>query len=480
MMPFEVEILVPVLPEEDKLLPLLETLSRWQDRAIIAIGVVSSNHEDLGPEDSKKISLEEAKKYLINTQFSPDLNYENIKWILAPKGRGLQLNAAAQYSEGNYLWFLHGDSRLEDQAWEKVTNFTSKHSDQLGYGFLSFDQDGPILCRLNALGANFRSQFFDMPFEDQGLVISKENFRMLGGFSTIVPYGEGHDLVWRAKEIGLKVRPIGYKITTSARRYSKEGWLKTTSLFFYLTWKQALPYLYHRVSFKKHYPTAIVVFVKTPGLSHLKTRLSRTIGIKEAENFQKIAILQISATLKELKNVSFYWAVSESDGLHGELWKQNSRIWQSDGDLGDKLHYVYSSLLRRHTRVLIIGSDAPQISRDHLKQAEAVLERRNFVMGPAQDGGFWLFGGRVQVSRNIWKATPWSAPNTYQVLSDALPNPPGRLEVLTDVDTLEDLSQMLKECQSLHDGGSIQREFLDTCQRIVRFNAAPFITKQQT
>jgi len=237
MTPKNLEIIIPVLPAEDKLLGLLNQIYSWPIKISIVIGRPGLHHVP------KVLCCDEAKEILKNTFFDPLWDPNRFQWLSASEGRAGQLNAAANLSKAHFFWFLHGDSILEEKALDKVLAFVNQTPNSLGYGRLSFDRDGPFLCHINGFGANFRSSVFKMPFEDQGLVISKKNFDHLGGFSTTVPYGEGHDFVWRAKLYGISLQPLGYKITTSSRRYKNQGWIATTARFFYLTWRQALPYI---------------------------------------------------------------------------------------------------------------------------------------------------------------------------------------------------------------------------------------------
>ncbi len=90
-------------------------------------------------------------------------------------------------------------------------------------------------------GALFRSRALGVPFGDQGFCIKKTIFNKLGGFPEGLPYGEDHVFVWRARQQGIDLQPLGVKLYTSARKYKKHGWLKTTILTQYLWIKQALP-----------------------------------------------------------------------------------------------------------------------------------------------------------------------------------------------------------------------------------------------
>ena len=80
-----------------------------------------------------------------------------------------------------------------------------------------------------------------MPFGDQGLCIRKDLFQSIKGFREDLPYGEDHVLVWTARQWHIELQPVGAMLYTSARKYKKYGWVKTTLIHQYLWMKQALP-----------------------------------------------------------------------------------------------------------------------------------------------------------------------------------------------------------------------------------------------
>lgn len=164
-----------------------------------------------------------------------------IKWLKCPVGRASQMNEAARQAAGEFLWFLHADSEIDATTLEALFKSLERNPAALHYFDLRFQTDGPALMRLNAWGVWFRSHWFKMPFGDQGLAISAENFRELGGYDESLPYGEDHVFVWTARIAGLKIRPVGATISTSARKYRERGWWTTTCRHVWLTWRQALP-----------------------------------------------------------------------------------------------------------------------------------------------------------------------------------------------------------------------------------------------
>jgi len=189
---------------------------------------------------------------------------------------------------------------------------------------------------------------------------------------------------------------------------------------------------------------AIAIFVKTPGISPLKTRLAATIGREKAETFYRLSLQSIETTLNEL-NVSPFWAIGEKEGLNDSLWNSFNKMHTGYGDLGDRQSHVYQKLLKNHDAVMLIGGDAPQLSTKIINQAITQLQTNDFVIGPADDGGYYLLGGRKEINEKVWSETPWSDDNTRKILIEKLKQSPYELEVLTDVDTEEDLNKMLGE-----------------------------------
>ena len=116
-----------------------------------------------------------------------------------------------------------------------------------------------------------------------------------------------------------------------------------------------------------------------------------------------------------------------------------------EGDLGDRQKNVYTHLLDRFQNVILIGADTPQISAMHFEQTIKHLQTNPYVFGPANDGGYYLFGGCRQFDKNIWDKVPWSAENTLKVFKNLLAGKPELLAPLTDIDTLDDLDPVLSQ-----------------------------------
>jgi len=160
-----------------------------------------------------------------------------LRWLQASQGRAVQQNAGAAAARGNWLCFLHADSRLEAAAVRALAALAQRATALYHFDLGFFD--GPALLRLNALGANLRSRLFGLPFGDQGLCLPRADFQRLGGFDERLPRAEDHALVWAAHRARLPVRRLGARLRTSGRRYAEAGWLRTTLRFLALSWTQA-------------------------------------------------------------------------------------------------------------------------------------------------------------------------------------------------------------------------------------------------
>lgn len=154
--------------------------------------------------------------------------HARVKFESSPLGRAVQLNTGARRSSGRFLWFLHADSRITEDACRKLQRSAIEDPRRLLYLRLRYLDDGPPWMVLNELGAFVRSLAFGLPFGDQGFFLPRDVFDELGGFDESAEYGEDHLLAWTAKRARIPVHFSGAEIATSARKYRQNGWLRTT------------------------------------------------------------------------------------------------------------------------------------------------------------------------------------------------------------------------------------------------------------
>jgi len=118
---------------------------------------------------------------------------------------------------------------------------------------------------------------------------------------------------------------------------------------------------------------------------------------------------------------------------------------QGTGDLGVRQARVFTA----PGPTLVIGTDAPQITRGDIARAFAALNRHDAVIGPAEDGGYWLLGLARPAPAALFDAIRWSHARTRADLESRLAafgfSPIAHLRPLRDVDHADDLVAMKRE-----------------------------------
>ena len=145
--------------------------------------------------------------------------------LTASPGRGGQMRAGVAAAKGEWLLFLHGDTVLEEGWDREAAELIKKQRYAAAVFTLSFDAKG-IMPRLVAFGAMQRTRWGRAPYGDQGLLISKETYEKIGGFSDI-PLFEDVDLIDRLLKIKgwHALHILSAKAVTSAERYERDGYL---------------------------------------------------------------------------------------------------------------------------------------------------------------------------------------------------------------------------------------------------------------
>ena len=213
-----ISVIIPLAPQEDKwkeLAPQLSALPKGSE--IILVTGIGERFDISG--------------------------FENLRVVEGKSGRAGRMNSGAECALNDFLWFLHADSKFAPDAIEKLVDCFGRDPDALYYHDLKFMDDGPKLIKLNEKMVRWRSDFFKIPFGDQGFAISKELFFEIGGYCDDCEFGEDHLFTWKVRQEGYPVKCTGSSIYTSARKYEKGGWGRVTALHVFLTFKQGLPEL---------------------------------------------------------------------------------------------------------------------------------------------------------------------------------------------------------------------------------------------
>ena len=150
--------------------------------------------------------------------------------VRSAPGRGEQLAAGAARARGNWLLFLHADTVLEP-GWEREVATliervdTGRRKPSAAAFRFALDDDG-FWPRMIEAGVAIRCALFRLPYGDQGLLISRQLYQQVGGYSRL-PLMEDVDLVRRLGR--RRIAALRSRAVTSAVRYQRDGYLRRSA-----------------------------------------------------------------------------------------------------------------------------------------------------------------------------------------------------------------------------------------------------------
>lgn len=190
--------------------------------------------------------------------------------------------------------------------------------------------------------------------------------------------------------------------------------------------------------------SALVVMARYPRLGEVKTRLARTIGAERAYRLYRAFLQDIDGRFAAGRRM-LVWAVHPPNADFAALTGSAARcLPQAGDDLGQRMRNCFQTLCREgFERVIMIGADVPHIRDEWLDEAETQLERADIVLGPSDDGGYYLIA--MCAPHDVFTGIAMS---TDQVLADTQRNAEGRglrvhlLPRSFDIDQARDLVQL--------------------------------------
>ncbi len=184
----------------------------------------------------------------------------------------------------------------------------------------------------------------------------------------------------------------------------------------------------------------IIVFVKNIKLGKVKTRLAKTIGNQAAfEVYSELVKITEIAT----ENIQTDKRIYFSNAIVDSKWKNNYKAVQQGENLGVRMKNAFAKGFEDgYERIVLIGSDLPDINSLHIESGLEALNQTDAVFGPAEDGGYYLIGLN-KMHAFIFENKPWSQPNLLEKTCLELNKKNIKfttLVPLNDIDTFEDLT----------------------------------------
>jgi len=198
---------------------------------------------------------------------------------------------------------------------------------------------------------------------------------------------------------------------------------------------------------------ALVVMARYPTPGRVKTRLARAIGANQASALYRAFVQDLDERFA-VRTGAVIWAFDPPESDFPALVRAGVRCMPQVGrDLGERMHACFCLLTGEHfDRVLLLGADVPHVRDEWFAEAEAVLDQADVVLGPTDDGGYYLIGMREP--HDLFSGVPMSTPC---VLAETLAKAESarlRVHLLPrtfDVDEVEDLTRLRREL-TLHAG----------------------------
>jgi rSAM/selenodomain-associated transferase 1 len=203
---------------------------------------------------------------------------------------------------------------------------------------------------------------------------------------------------------------------------------------------------------------AVAIFVKTPGHSPVKTRLWPDLGRSNAERLHLACAAAVGSVVMRAcdeGSISGYWATAEATEDVAAAWPVLAHLAQGEGGLGLRMATVYRTLQARHGTAILIGADTPQLDCGLLRRAVEWLQSSSarLVIGPALDGGFWLFGGNRKLPELAWTGVAYGASDTAKAFVASMHGHGDWrvLDTLRDIDTAADIAAVSQQLETLAD-----------------------------
>lgn len=196
---------------------------------------------------------------------------------------------------------------------------------------------------------------------------------------------------------------------------------------------------------------AVILFAKPPWQA--KTRLAAVLGDAIAAELARAFLVDTWSLLRSIEWADPILATTDADDPFWSEWR-GATVWpQGGGDLGDRMERALSRALETYRGAIIIGGDVPGVPVAAMNQTRDALQRADVVMGPAEDGGFYLIGFRDECPQGALAGIEWSTNHTSEDtqarlrslgLSILLVMPWFDVDVVDDLHRLKHLGERLR------------------------------------
>jgi len=184
----------------------------------------------------------------------------------------------------------------------------------------------------------------------------------------------------------------------------------------------------------------LLIFTRNPELGKVKTRLAKTVGNETALEIYKYLLQKtrdISIQVSSDREVYYSVKIRSNDIWDSKNYQKNQQVGE---DLGIRMQNAFKNGFDAgYKKVVIIGSDLYDLTSENIEKAFTELDNNDVVLGPAEDGGYYLLGMNLLHS-TIFKNKKWGTQTVRKdTLTDLKDKKVHLLEELNDIDIFEDI-----------------------------------------
>jgi uncharacterized protein len=215
----------------------------------------------------------------------------------------------------------------------------------------------------------------------------------------------------------------------------------------------------------------IVIFVRSPEKGAVKKRLAAVLDQDTVLHLYRQFVFDILRTVGPVPfgmRICFYPADAKSKVAD---WLGDEYIYmaQEGKDLGERLENAFlTTFAAGFHRVVIIGSDIPDLPAEIVEEAIGSLASNDAVIGPATDGGYYLIGFRAgRLLREAFAGVDWGTSTVFERTMDALSKHGFSVHLLPrwpDIDTYEDLAAFVRKHELTAEGRLLTLDYLRACR----------------
>ncbi|QOD60391.1 TIGR04282 family arsenosugar biosynthesis glycosyltransferase [Polaribacter haliotis] len=188
----------------------------------------------------------------------------------------------------------------------------------------------------------------------------------------------------------------------------------------------------------------LLIFTRNPELGKAKTRLAKSVGDETALEIYKFLLERTRDISSEVKTAdkAVYYSVKirENDIWNPDIYQKHQQFGE---DLGIRMKNAFKNGFDAgYKKVLIIGSDLYDLSSKNIEKAFNELDTNDVVIGPAEDGGYYLLGMN-SLEENVFKNKEWGTETVRKdTLTDLIDKKVKLLEFKNDIDVYEDIENI--------------------------------------